>query len=363
MRQIHLITIAIALASGTAYAADVNTPDAEKLLTQAKALFQPLPEHAQLADANPDTTPALVALGQKLYFDPRLSASGNISCNTCHNLASYGVDNLPKSPGMNAQLGGRNSPTVLNAALNATQFWDGRAQDVEEQAGGPLLNPLEMALPDEATAVQRIADVPGYVEEFKKVYGQDSDVTFAGITKAIGAYERTLMTPSPFDAFLKGDTKALSSAELKGLQAFMNNGCIACHQGVNLGGEQFQKFGLVDGPYWKFTGATEHDRGRFDLTQSATDEFMFRVPNLRNVEHTYPYFHDGSVQSLHQAVKIMGMAQLGRELPEEDVDNIVAFLGSLTGDVPAASRTLPILPKSVFDKYPEHAETRETAQN
>ncbi|MBV7434038.1 cytochrome-c peroxidase [Cardiobacteriaceae bacterium TAE3-ERU3] len=345
-----LLVTAMALAITTSGAETAQGPDAAALQTQAKALFQVLPEHAQLADANPDTTPALVELGRKLYFDPRLSASGNISCNTCHNLATYGVDNLAKSPGMDAQLGGRNSPTVLNAALNATQFWDGRAQDVEEQAGGPLLNPVEMALPDEATAVQRIAEVPGYHEAFKKVYGEDADVTFKGITKAIGAYERTLITPSPFDAFLEGDVDALNGQQLRGLQAFINNGCVACHRGVNLGGEQFQKFGLVDGPYWKFTGAEVHDEGRFEVTQSENDKFMFRVPGLRNVEHTYPYFHDGSVKSLHRAVSIMGMAQLGKELPDEEVDDIVAFLGSLTGELSDDARVIPILPKSVFEK-------------
>lgn len=347
MRKLLTMTMSCAIAAVVAEAG--QGPDALALQTQAKAWFQILPEHAQLKDANPDTTPALVELGRKLYFDPRLSASGNISCNTCHNLATYGVDNLAKSPGMDAQLGGRNSPTVLNAALNATQFWDGRAQDVEEQAGGPLLNPVEMALPDEATAVARIAEVPGYLEAFKKVYGEDSEVTFKKITQAIGAYERTLITPSPFDAFLDGDIEALDAAQLRGLQAFVNNGCVACHRGVNLGGEQFQKFGLVDGPYWKFTGAEAHDEGRFEVTQSENDKFMFRVPGLRNVEHTYPYFHDGSVKSLHKAVSVMGQAQLGKALPDDEIDDIVAFLGSLTGELSDEARVIPILPKSVFD--------------
>lgn len=347
------IFVAIALSAAQAQAASPQQPDASKLLQQAKAIFQPLPNNAQIKDANPETTPALVKLGHKLYFDTRLSASGNISCNTCHNLATYGVDNLPKSFGMGAQLGGRNSPTVLNAALNTTQFWDGRAQDVEEQAGGPLLNPVEMALPSKVDAVKRIADIPGYVDEFQQVYGKDSKITFEKITKAIGAYERTLMTPSPFDRFLKGDTNALNAAQLRGLQDFMNNGCIACHRGINLGGDQFQKFGLVNGPYWKFTGAKEHDEGRFDVTSSDADKFTFRVPTLRNVEHTYPYFHDGSVKSLHRAVKIMGMAQLGRELPKAQIDDIVAFLGSLTGDLPEKARVIPILPKSVFPDNPE----------
>lgn len=358
MKKRHLVTLGIAILSTFTYAAEQTAkvpaaPNAEKLLAQAKVLFQPLPDHAKMKAANPDTTPALVALGQKLYFDPRLSKTGNISCNTCHNLATYGVDNLPKSFGTGAHLGGRNSPTVLNAALNATQFWDGRAQDVEEQAGGPLLNPVEMALASKEDAVSRISAIPGYVKAFQDVYGKDSKITFNEITKAIGAYERTLLTPSPFDKFLKGDTKALNASQLRGLQAFIGNGCISCHQGVNLGGEQFRKFGLVDGPYWKFTGSEKHDDGRFEVTKAESDKFLFRVPNLRNVEHTYPYFHDGSVKSLNQAVKIMGMAQLGRELPESQIDDIVAFLSSLTGNISEQSRVLPILPKSVFPKYSE----------
>lgn len=339
------LTLAVVIGlSGVASAAD--NIDVAALQKQAQSLFQALPDRAEIDEANP-MREGEIALGQMLYFDPRLSLSGNISCNTCHNLATYGVDNSAKSLGVDAQPGGRNAPTVLNAALNATQFWDGRAQDVEEQAGGPMLNPIEMALPDEAAAVQRIADVPEYRDLFAEVYGEDG-VTFKHMTHAIGAFERTLMTPSAFDAFIEGDSEALNDKQLLGLQAFIDNGCVACHRGVNLGGDQFQKFGLVKGPYWQFTGSTEQDSGRFEVTQAENDKFIFRVPTLRNVAHTYPYFHDGSVYSLHNAVHIMAMAQLGKELPQADIDNMVAFLESLSGDVSVQARTLPILPKSVF---------------
>ncbi|SUO93619.1 cytochrome-c peroxidase [Suttonella ornithocola] len=345
------LVIAVTAVSANIWAE--TSTDAAATLEKAKNVFQPLPKSAQLESANPDTTPALVKLGHELYFDPRLSKNGNVSCNSCHNLATYGVDNLPKSLGTDAKPGGRNPPTTLNAALNTTQFWDGRAQDVEEQAGGPLLNPVEMGLADEAEAVKRVSEIPGYVESFKDIFGDKDPVTFKHITQAIGAYERTLITPSPFDRFLQGDTDALSPTQLAGLNKFMDYGCIACHSGVNLGGGQFQKFGLVDGPYWKFTGAEEHDEGRFEVTKAENDKFLFRVPTLRNVEYTYPYFHDGSVKSLHRAVKIMGMAQLGRELPEKDIDDIVAFLNSLTGEVSEQARVIPLLPKSVFEKYPQ----------
>lgn len=348
-KKIIPLSLVIGLLLGTQQAIFAAEEDIAALLKTSQALFQPLPNTAQLDEANP-TVAGEVALGKKLYFEPRLSLTGNISCNTCHNLSTYGVDNAARSFGVDAQLGGRNSPTVLNAALNASQFWDGRAQDVEEQAGGPILNPVEMALPDEATAVARINAIPGYQAEFKAVYGGEDAVTFTNITKAIGAFERTLLTPSPFDDFLKGDTTALNAQEIRGLEAFMQNGCISCHQGVNLGGEQFQKFGLVSGPYWAFTGSEAQDTGRYEVTQAESDKFLFRVPTLRNIEHTYPYFHDGSVNSLENAVRIMGMAQLGRELSEEDVSDMVAFLNSLTGKVSEEALTLPVLPKSVFDE-------------
>ena len=228
-----------------------------------------------------------------------------------------------------------------------SQFWDGRAATVEEQAGGPLLNPVEMAMPDEASVVAKIAHIPEYQQEFKQAYAdKGGEITFANITDAIAAFERTLLTPTKWDDYLKGNVNALTEQERNGVRSFINNGCIACHAGVNLGGESFQKFGLVKGPYWQFTGSKQHDEGRFEVTQAENDKFVFRVPGLRNVARTYPYFHDGSVWELDKAVGIMGEAQLGKQLPQEDVDNIVAFLNTLSGSVTESARTMPELPPS-----------------
>ena len=211
-------------------------------------------------------------------------------------------------------MGGRNSPTVLNAALQTSQFWDGRAKDLKEQAGGPLLNPVEMGLPNEQAAVDILKSIPAYVDEFAAAFA-DKAVSFDNITTAIAAFEQTLLTPSPWDDYLNGNINALTEQQRGGLKKFMDNGCIACHNGVNLGGNSFQKFGLVDGPYWKFTGSKAQDEGRFQVTQAESDKFVFRVPDLRNVANTYPYFHDGSIWSLEKAVEIMGQAQLGKQLP------------------------------------------------
>ena len=316
------------------------------LLTKAQGIFQPLPARAEIDAAQP-LTEGQIQLGQQLWYEPRLSRGNTVSCNSCHNLASYGVDNMPTSQGYKGLFGGRNSPTALNAALLGSQFWDGRAVDVEEQAGAPLLNPVEMAMPSKEAVVAKIAHIPEYQKMFKDVYGDEKgQITFDNITHAIAAFERTLLTPTRWDDYLKGNISALNEQERKGLKSFMDNGCIACHAGVTLGGNSFQKFGLVDGPYWKFTGSKKHDEGRFEVTQAEDDKYIFRVPGLRNVAMTYPYFHDGSVWELDKAVSIMGQAQLGKALPEEEVGNIVAFLGTLTGDVPEKVRVLPMLPPS-----------------
>ena len=339
------LSLVLAVAcTAPAQAKALSTEDAA-LLKQAQSLFQALPKRAEIDAAKP-ISQAQIQLGHVLFFEPRLSKGSTVSCNSCHNLASYGVDNLPTSPGHMGQFGGRNSPTILNAALLGSQFWDGRAKDVEEQAGGPILNPIEMALPSEQLAVDIIASLPEYQPLFDAAYGKGAkNITYRNITHAIAAFERTLLTPSRWDAYLQGNVAALKPEERRGLRAFVNNGCIACHAGVNLGGEQFQKFGLVDGPYWKLTGSKKPDEGRFAVTKLDADQQVFRVPGLRNVERTYPYFHDGSVWKLEDAVSIMGQAQLGRQLPAEDIASITAFLKSLTGEVPAAARVLPVLPK------------------
>ena len=284
------------------------------------------------------TNPGQVELGKKLWFDPRLSKSGFISCNSCHNLSMGGSDNLKSSIGDRWQQGPINSPTVLNSSLNLAQFWDGRAKDLKEQAGGPIANPGEMAFTHEL-AVDLLRSIPQYVQEFKTVFGHDK-LTIAEVTTAIAAFEETLVTPnSRFDQWLQGDKKALKNDELAGYKLFKDSGCVACHNGPNLGGNSFQKMGIVE-PY-KTTSTAE---GRFAVTGNDADRFNFKVPTLRNVELTYPYFHDGSADTLAQAVDVMGRLQLGRKFSDDENGKIVAFLKTLTGDQP--QMMLPILPPS-----------------
>ncbi len=304
------------------------------LQERAQSLFGTLPEIAQ-NDANP-VTAEKVALGKKLYFETKLSKNGNQSCNTCHNLDTYGVDNLPTSPGDGkGTLGTRNSPTTLNAALHIAQFWDGREPDVEAQAGGPILNPVEMGMPDEKTVVSRLSKEKEYKEMFAKAFPAEKDpINYNNLKKAIGAFERKLITPTKFDKFLAGDTKALNEKELKGLQTFIDKGCITCHNGNALGGNMFQKFGLY-GNYWEYTKSKSKDKGKAEVTQKETDNYIFKTPSLRNVAKTYPYFHDGSVKDLKEVIKIMGKLQVNKDLTDDEVQSIYDFLETLTGEVPA----------------------------
>lgn len=284
------------------------------------------------------TKPALVELGKKLYFDPRLSKSGFISCNSCHNLSMGGTDNIKSSIGHNWIEGPINAPTVLNSSMNVAQFWDGRAKDLQAQAGGPIANPGEMASNHEL-AVQILQSIPGYVVEFKKVYGNEK-VTIDQVTGAISAFEETLVTPnSRFDKWLLGNKTAITSKELAGYMLFKNSGCVACHNGAAVGGNSFQKMGLVE-PYKSSNPA----QGRIAVTGDDADRFKFKVPTLRNVELTYPYFHDGAANTLSEAVETMGRIQLGRQFTEKENSEIVAFLRTLTGDQPKLM--LPILPPS-----------------
>lgn len=274
-----------------------------------------------------------IDLGEKLYFDKALSKNGTISCNSCHNLATFGVDNKSFSPGDTGQLGGRNSPSVIYAYLHGMQFWDGRAKDVEEQAGGPLLNPVEHGIPNEAFLEKKLRAIPEYQITFKEVFPDDKEpITFANLTNAIAAFERQLAPESRFDNYLDGDDKALNDQEKKGLTAFMDNGCTTCHSGVVLGGQLMQKFGLY-GDYAKLTHSKKIDMGVYDRTKKEGDQFMFKTSSLRNVEKTYPYFHDGSVASLKEAIKIMAKLQVNKDISDADTDNIEAFLKTLTADV------------------------------
>ena len=301
----------------------------EDLYPLASNFFQPI-SSLELETPNPDK----VVLGKYLYFDTRLSGEGNISCNSCHGLKTYGVDNERFSPGdAPGTVGGRNSPTVFHAALHKMQFWDGRASDVEEQAGGPILNPLEHNIKDEKQLMNRLKAVELYQELFTKAYGNEDPLTFNNLTNAIGAFERTLMPESRFDTYLEGDQSALNTQEKKGLQAFIDSGCITCHSGPALGGQMLQKFGLFH-DYWKHTASEDVDLGLFDISARESEKYYFKVPGLRNIVHTAPYFHDGSVDDLDYAVKIMGKLQRNVDLSDEDVSDIVAFLGSLSSDIP-----------------------------
>lgn len=284
------------------------------------------------------TEPAKVELGKQLFFDPRLSRSGFISCNSCHNLSMGGSDNLPTSIGHNWQQGPINSPTVLNSSLNLAQFWDGRAADLKAQAGGPIANPKEMAF-THILALDVLRSIPQYRKAFADVYKSD-EITLDAVTDAIAEFEKTLVTPnSRFDLWLKGDKKAISQVELEGYQLFKSIGCVACHNGPAVGGNSFQKMGLV-APYQTSNPA----EGVAGLTGKDVDRFTFKVPTLRNVELTYPYFHDGAYWELEKTVDVMARLQLGRTLQAEEVDKITAFLKTLTGEQP--SFAVPQLPPS-----------------
>lgn len=325
----------------TASTAQADQQKDQSLLNAARNFFQPLPLVAENTE-NP-ITPEKVNLGKLLYYDTHLSKTGKNSCNSCHNLATYGVDNKPTSTGDAGKNGERNSPTVLNAALHTTQFWDGRAKDVEEQAGMPIMNPVEMAIPHKDFLVKRLASLPVYKEEFSKAFPADKNpVTFENLQKAIAAFERTLLTPSKFDKFLGGDLAALTAEEKKGLQSFMDEGCTTCHNGPVLGGNMFMKFGLV-ADYHALTGSNTKDEGRKNVTKQESDKDMFKVPGLRNITETYPYFHDGSVAELDKAIQIMSKVQMNKDLSADQVNSIITFLKTLKGEVPEDAKKVPDL--------------------
>ena len=304
------------------------------------AIFQSAPV------AKREDPPELVELGRMLYFDTRLSKNHDLSCNSCHDVAAYGVDGKQFSPGHRGQLGGRNSPTVYDAEHHVAQFWDGRAKDLEEQAQGPVMNPVEMAMPDEKRVVATLRSIPEYAQRFAKLFpaqGKADPVSLANAARAIAAFERTLVTTSRFDRFVAGDDSALTEAERRGLQTFAETGCTACHSGRILGGQTFMKLGLVK--EWPQSG--KPDLGRYDVTKEEHDRGVFRVAPLRNVAKTGPWFHDGAETDLRNAVKKMAEHQLGRVLGDAEAGDIVAFLESLTGELPPADvNAAPQLPPS-----------------
>jgi cytochrome c peroxidase len=343
-RSLPALLIALALACGQEppppeqAPADPLDTAIESLRAQASGLFGGLPDEVSSA-ANP-VTEAKVDLGRMLYYDKRLSKNHDIACNSCHPLAAFGMDNEPTSPGHKGQRGGRNSPTVYNAALHVAQFWDGRAPDVEAQAKGPVLNPVEMAMPDEASVLAVLNSIPGYPPLFAEAFPDDAaPLSYDNMARAIGAFERRLTNPSRFDAFLEGQVDALSPTEIGGLETFFSVGCIQCHVGPAVGGGSYQKLGR-NIPY-----PTE-DPGRAGVTGDEADRGFFKVPSLRNIEQTEPYFHDGSIATLDEAVRLMGKHQLGVELSSEQRASILSFLASLTGQVDEAYIQMPMLPES-----------------
>lgn len=336
-----LSAIAGIVISGQALAAD-------PLINKAKQHFEPIPLKVSALKGNPITNEK-VELGKMLFFDPRLSSSGLISCNTCHNLGMGGDDNLETSIGHGWQKGPRNSPTVFNSVFNIAQFWDGRAEDLKAQAKGPVQAGIEMAATGNHVE-ETLASMPEYVARFNKVFkGEKSPVTFDNMAKSIEAFEATLNTPnSRFDKFLTGNAKALNNEEKKGLALFIDKGCSSCHNGVNVGGQGYFPFGVVEKP--NADVLPPGDKGRYAVTKTESDKYVFRAPPLRNVELTAPYFHSGTTWSLEEAVEIMGASQLGTTLNKGEVKAITAFLRTLTGDQPKV--TYPILPPST-DKTPK----------
>ncbi|HWQ39509.1 MAG TPA: cytochrome c peroxidase [Burkholderiales bacterium] len=345
---------AVLLAAMAAFNAVPGFADDAALLARAQQLFKPLPANA--ATPERPVTPELVALGRALFFENRVSTDGRVSCAACHLPSFYGAEPLPRTVGNQGKILPRNTPTVFNTALQFVQHYGGNRVDVEEQAVKALISPLAYGNADYAAAEARLRALPGYRALFEKAFPNEPEpVTAHNWGRAIGAYERTLLTPAPFDRYLSGDPSALSAQAKRGLDKFIAVGCAGCHNGVVVGGQMYQKFGITQ-DYWTLTGSEEidlfkgRDKGRFHDTKNEADAYIFKVQQLRNVAVTPPYFHDGSVAELRDAVRIMAKLQLGRELTDADVSDIVAFLESLTGEVPAQFANVPVLPVAAYRK-------------
>lgn len=306
--------------------------------------WEALPTKAPEPADNP-TTVEKIELGRMLYHDPRLSSTGTVSCASCHNTMAGGEDNRAGSMGVNGQVGGRSAPTVWNAAFNDVQFWDGRAKSLEDQAAGPVTNPIEMGMKSWDDVVARLEKIEGYKKAFAKAFGKDS-ISKDNATKAIAAYERTLITPnSPYDKYVKGDKSALSEQQVRGMEKMAEIGCTSCHSGPAFNGAgAFQKFPVNSNGFFEAKFDFKDDKGLAEVTKKKEDEHMWKVPTLRNVALTAPYFHNGAVKTLEQAVKLMAKLQLNQDLSDKDTADIVAFLNALTGDFP--KQNMPVLPPS-----------------
>lgn len=306
----------------------------EHAVTDSRTKYnQPLPDIKEL-----NLNQAKVNLGNQLYHDTRLSGNGQLSCASCHGLAIGGDDNLPVSIGIDGQKGPINAPTVLNSGFNFKQFWDGRAHNLRNQAEGPVENPIEMGA-KWIDVVPKIQAVQGYIDQFSELYPTQGISKYT-ITDAIAEFERSLITPAPIDAYLKGNDSALTANQKAGYKLFQDYGCVACHQGVNFGSNMMQKFGALEA-YFSEQNETAVDKGRFNLTQQAQDRNVFKVPTLRNIEHTAPYFHNAGAETLDEAIRIMALNQLGREVPESERAQIADFLTTLSGDLNVSPMSPP----------------------
>jgi cytochrome c peroxidase len=340
MAKLHVVVISVSLMFASALPA--ASADDAGLLKQAQEIFKPLPA-AVGTPGFPSTGPR-AELGRALFFDSRLTIDGNMSCSSCHQPAFYGTDARPKSIGVQQRPHPRNAPTVLNAGELNIIHWRGDRDSLEDQAGKAVTSPITSGQPDEKAVIDRLSRITAYAPMFKAAFPDEPQpMTLQNFAKAISAYERTLLTPSLFDAYLARNQETLSPAARAGLAKFINTGCVTCHNGVGIGGGIFQKFGVVE-DYWKATGSEPIDKGRAEVTNDPADLYVFRVASLRNVAKTAPYFHDGSVATLPEAVKVMARVQLGVPLSDADTSDMVAFLESLTGELPANFATVPTLP-------------------
>lgn len=326
--------------SGSSFADNTD----EGLFKQAEQIFSALPR-MMVSEKNP-ITPEKVKLGKMLFYESRISIDGTVNCVKCHPFSLYGADGLRKSIGNNCKVNPRNAPTLFNAAAQISAHWIGNRTGVEDQAKQSVIGPPSFGLPSYEALEKKLKEIKGYNELFKKAFQKDDlPMTVDNFAKAVGAFERTLITPSPFDAFLGGDKGALKEKEKRGLKTFIEGGCITCHSGQYVGGQMYQKFGIVE-LYWKYTKSETIDEGRFVVTKNESDKYLFKVPVLRNVAKTAPYFHDGSADKLEEAVWIMGKVQFGRDLNKPQVEDIIAFLISLTGKISEDVLKAPLLPSS-----------------
>jgi cytochrome c peroxidase len=312
------------------------------LLNQARQIFSALPKE-MTSEKNP-ITPEKVALGRMLFYETRISVDGTVSCARCHPMGLYAADELKKSIGNNCKVNPRNAPTLFNAAGQISAHWIGNRKDVEDQAKQAVIGPPSFGMPSYGSVEDKLKEIKGYAPLFEKAFpGEKYPVNVDNYAMAVSAFERTLVTPSKFDDFLQGKQTALSEPQKNGLKTFMETGCTGCHSGAYVGGQMHRKFGVAE-PYWQYTKSPEVDEGRYAVTKNEDDKYVFKVPELRNVEMTSPYFHDGSVDSLYDTVMIMGKVQLGKTLTDQEIDDIILFLKSLTGKIPDYALKIPLLP-------------------